>query len=250
MAKLSVGQAWMETNAFVKREAGLLFPVALLFVAVPFALILQMLPPELRAEMAKPANVRDLPDMSGGIALGIILAFLLSLAGTLAVYALALRPGISVAEALRRGLARLPVCVGGSFVVGMMLMVPLVVVTMLSPELAKLFVIAVAILLSIRLMTLNAVVATQDKGVVESLRLSWTMTRGHMLKLVGFGAIVMGLTMFSELVAQMMFGLVGFALGGSEGGNAGADLGTALAMGVAQLYASVMISRLYLQLVR
>ena len=40
MATMSIGKAWEEAVAFVAREATLLFPVALLFVALP-GLILQ-----------------------------------------------------------------------------------------------------------------------------------------------------------------------------------------------------------------
>src|SRR3546814_17017291 len=43
--RLSIGAAWEETLAFVKREGTLLFPVALLFMALP-GVVLQLLLPD------------------------------------------------------------------------------------------------------------------------------------------------------------------------------------------------------------
>src|SRR3546814_8183875 len=47
MATMSIGKAWEEAVAFVAREGSLLFPVALLFVALPGLILQEMTPPEL-----------------------------------------------------------------------------------------------------------------------------------------------------------------------------------------------------------
>jgi hypothetical protein len=58
-------------------------------------------------------------------------------------------------------------------------------------------------------------------------------------------AVVMTL---AQVVAEMLFGLVGFAIGGASGGQAAADTGLALMFGVAQVYFAVMAVRIYRQI--
>ena len=48
MATISIGKAWEEAVAFIRREATLLFPVALLFVALPGLIVQEMTPPQLQ----------------------------------------------------------------------------------------------------------------------------------------------------------------------------------------------------------
>lgn len=250
MARVSIGAAWTETSAFVKREGALLLPVALLFVAIPFALMLQLIPDDFRAEMAKPRDARAMPELPVGVLLGLMLGFAITMIGTLSLYALALRPGISVAEALQRGLRRVPVSIGASLMVGFLLSVPMLMISVASPSMGTSFLLVSAAVVSIRLLPLNAIIVAQDRRIADSLKAGWAMTRGQFWKLAGFALLLMALTVFAEVVAQMMLGLVGYVIAGAEGGAAGANLGTALAMGVAQIYSSVMISRLYLQFTR
>ncbi|HKX35088.1 MAG TPA: hypothetical protein VJM79_00270, partial [Rhizorhapis sp.] len=111
MAQLSIGAAWEETLAFVKREGTLLFPVALVFLALP-AVVLQLLAPkELRtAGMVEEAS--NAPQLPPGFLLAMLVVLLVSMLGILAINALALRPGISVAEALQLAIRRMPVLIG------------------------------------------------------------------------------------------------------------------------------------------
>ena len=110
MATLSIGKAWEETAAFVAREAALLLPVALLFVALPIVLLQEMTPPELVQWSASMKGT--MPAVPGSYWFSLLLAVVLIWFGSLTLFALALRPGISVAEALRLALHRLPVLIG------------------------------------------------------------------------------------------------------------------------------------------
>ena len=102
MKRLSLGAIWLETTPFIKREAGLLLPVALLFLAIPVALIFYAIPPELRHMQLDPTAPR--PAIPAGAFFAILLCLLAVMSGTLSLYALALKPGISgVIEALRVG---------------------------------------------------------------------------------------------------------------------------------------------------
>lgn len=249
MASVSIGRAWTETSAFVKREAGLLFPVALLFVSIPFALMYQLIPADVRQAMTMPrTDVAALPAVSGGALLGMMLAMLVALTGGLALSALALRPGISVGEALQRAARRLPVLLGVGLCVGIVFLIPLTVIAFASPVAGRLAAVFGALFLSVRLLTLNAVIVDRDLGIVASLKSAWASSGGNFMRLAGFVFILGGITIFAQVVAQMLFGLAGFLIGGREAGTAGADLGTALVLGIAQIYSSTMVARIYRQL--
>ncbi len=125
MATMSIGKAWQEAVAFVAREATLLFPVALLFVALPGLILQEMTPPELAAWSLAP-TASTMPAVPASYWLGLIVAVLLVWFGSLTLFALALRPGISVGEALRLGFHRLPVLIGTALaVIGALMVVVL-----------------------------------------------------------------------------------------------------------------------------
>ena len=106
---MSIGKAWEEA-----RESSLLFPVALLFVALPGLILQEMTPPELaKWNLAE----STMPQVPGSFWLAMLLAVIIIWFGSLTLFALALRPGISVGEALRLSFARLPVLLGVALVV-------------------------------------------------------------------------------------------------------------------------------------
>lgn len=248
MVSVSVGRAWTEASAFVKREAGLLFPVALLFVSIPFALITQLIPADIRQALTMPRTDMAMPEVSGGAILGVMLAMVIALMGGLALYALALRPGISVGEALQRAVRRFPVLLGVGLCVAVAFLVPLTFVALASPVLARTMAIFGGFFLSVRLLTLNAVIVDRNLGIIASLKTAWASTAGNFMRLLGFVFVLGGVTVFAEVVAQMLFGLAGFLIGGREAGTAGADIGTSFVLGVAQIYSSAMVARMYRQL--
>jgi hypothetical protein len=257
---MSIGKAWEEAVAFVAREATLLFPVALLFVALPGVILQEMTPPELQAWFAEP-KMDAIPAMPPGFGLAMLLTIILIWFGSLALFALALRPGISVGEALRLSIARLPVLIGTALVVvGIVSAIFVgaalvgVVFSLASRQLAA----AVGILLgfgaagliffaSIRLVLLNPVVIDTRLGVMASLRQAWALTRGYFWRLFGFLIIVMLLSTIAGSAAQAIVGsLVGLASGAEAARFAGGLAGAAVSS-VAQVYMLVMLARLYRQ---
>ncbi|MCI4591600.1 glycerophosphoryl diester phosphodiesterase membrane domain-containing protein [Sphingobium sp. BYY-5] len=262
MTTMSIGKAWEEAVAFVAREASLLFPVALLFVALPGVILQEMTPPELQAWFAQP-KADAIPAMPPGFAVAMLLTILLIWFGSLALFALALRPGISVGEALRLSFARLPVLIGtalvvvgaiaGIFAVALLLGV---IFSLASKQLAALLglllgVGAVGLVLyaSIRLVLLNPVVIDGQTGVMDSLRRAWALTRGHFWRLFGFLLLVMLLSTIVASVAQMIVGLLGSLVAGADGARIAGGIAGAAVSSIIQVYMLVMLARLYRQAV-
>ncbi|HUD94349.1 hypothetical protein [Sphingobium sp.] len=262
MTTMSIGKAWEEAVAFVAREASLLFPVALLFVALPGLILQEMTPPELQAWFAQP-KVDAIPAMPPGFGLAMLITIILIWFGSLALFALALRPGISVGEALRLSFARLPVLIGtalvvvgiivGAFAIAMLVGV---IFSLASKQLAA----AVGLLLgagavgvvfyaSIRLVLLNPVVIDSQAGVMDSLRRAWALTRGHFLRLFAFLIIVMILSTIVASVAQVVVGLIGGLIAGPEGARVAGSIAGAAVSSIIQVYMLVMLARLYRQAV-
>ncbi len=262
MATMSIGKAWQEAVAFVAREAALLFPVALLFVALPGLILQEMAPPELAGWTPVPGQ--PVPDVPASFAMAMLLAVLIIWFGSLALFALALRPGISVAEALRLSVSRLPVLVGTALlVVGAMLGIALVgvvaagLLSALSKSVgAALLALVVgglvgaALFASIRLLLLNPVVIDGHAGVMDSLRQAWALSQGHFWRLLGFIIILTLLSMIASTAAQLIAGLIGNLIGGPEGARLAGSLAAAAVSTLIQVYMLVMLARLYVQAMR
>lgn len=246
MKSLSIGTAWQESSAFLKREAGLLIPVSLLFIGVPLALLLGSIPPELR-------NVTDraaLQQITLPVWLPILffLCPLFMVGGSLAIYALALKPGISLREALAFGFRRIPVALGAALLIAVVVFAPIILVSAASPQLGSLVMMVAVFLLSARLLPLNAVVVDRPVGVISAIRDSWALSRGWLLRLLLFIILISIPIMLAQLAGQVLFGLVGIAIGGQEGGRQLGDVGTAAAVALGQMVVIVMTSRIYRQL--
>ncbi|MCB2015736.1 MAG: hypothetical protein KDE67_12675 [Sphingobium sp.] len=246
MKSLSISAAWQDTQVFLRREAALLVPVSLLFIAVPLALMMMVIPPELRTPSLDPNLPK--PEMPGWTILVIISCSLIAMGGILSLYAMALKSAISVREALIMGFRRLGVALGASIIIGLVAVVPALLLVVVSQPLAVAVMFVVAVLLSIRLLMLNCVVIDQPAGVIDTLKRSWAITQGQMLRLLGFLIIITIPIMLGRLVCEMLLGLVGFMIGGKELGLLTSAVGAATALALGQLVMIVMISRLYRQL--
>ncbi|MFB0872928.1 MULTISPECIES: glycerophosphoryl diester phosphodiesterase membrane domain-containing protein [unclassified Sphingobium] len=260
MATMSIGKAWEETVAFVAREASLLFPVVLLFVALPGLILQEMTPPELQAWFAKP-NMDAIPAMPPGFGLAMLLTIVLIWFGSLALFALALRPGISVGEALRLSLARLPVLLGTAALVVAALVIGVIAIALVGGLVASLSKAAGALIgliagaaaiggmiyASIRLVLLNPVVIDGQSGVMESLRRAWALTRGHFWRLLAFFIVIMLLSAVAGSAAQLVFGLLGSLVGGPDGARLAGGIASAVVSSIVQVYMLVMLARLYRQ---
>ncbi|QGP79973.1 hypothetical protein [Sphingobium sp. CAP-1] len=252
MATMSIGKAWEEAIAFVAREASLLFPVALLFVALPAIVLQEMTPPELAAWSAAPKG--PMPDLPGSYWASLILAIILIWFGSLALFALALRPGISVGEALKLALHRLPVLVGTSLLAGLLLFAAILLLSipamlLLGNVAVIAVIIGVGLFGGVRLALLNPVVIDDSLGAVASLRRAWALTRSHFWRICGFLVVVMLLSTIAGSAAQVIVGLLGGLVAGPEGARLAGGIAAAAVSGVVQVYMLVMLARLYRQAV-
>ena len=247
MKSLSIGKATQDATLFLKREGGLVVPIALLFTGIPIALLLQAIPPSLR-QIVPGESVPDHPDLPVAALFLLFFCPLLVLAGTLATYALALHPGISVGEALRLGFRRMPVALGAALLMGVGVAVPLLFLGALSPQIASSALLVCALFLSARLLPLNAVVAEQPVGAIAALRESWRLSRGHMARLLAFVVLISIPVMIAQMVGQAVFGLIGFGIGGKAVMQQAGDVGAALALSIGQMVMIVMTAFIYRQL--
>lgn len=258
MAAMSIGKAWEEAVAFVSREGSLLFPVALLFVALPGLVIQEMMPPELASwNMAR----GDMPDVPGTFWLAMLLAVIIVWFGSLALFALALRPGISVGEALHLSISRLPVLLGAVLVVAGLLLACFVagsliavVITILAKPVGAVFtgllVMALGALMlfvGVRLVLLNPVVIDGRQGAMASLRHGWALTKGHFWRLFGFLLILTLLSAIVGAAAQAILGAAGGLIAGPGGARLTGSVAAAAVSTVVQVYMLVMLARLYRQ---
>lgn len=258
MATMSIGKAWEEAVAFVSRESSLLFPVALLFVALPGLILQEMTPPEL----AKWSMTQStMPDVPVSFWLGMLLAVIIIGFGSLTLFALALRPGISVGEALHLSFARLPVLLGATvMVVGILAAAVVataiiaVVLSLVARPVGAAFgallgvaLVLLAIFGSVRLLLLNPVVIDGSQGVIASLRHGWALTRGHFWRLLGFILILTLLSVIVRAAAQAIFGVVGGLIAGPAGARLTGGVAAAVVSTVVQVYMLVMLARLYRQ---
>lgn len=262
MATMSIGKAWEEAVAFVAREASLLFPVALLFVALPGLIIQEMTPPEFATWSAAP-SLQTMPDVPPSFGLSMLIGVVLIWFGSLTLFALALRPGISVGEALRLASRRLPVLMGTALVaLGILFVAVLAVVLLIGilSLLSKPMAAALGLLLgfavagfalfaSIRLLLLNPVVIDGSSGVMPSLRSAWVLTRSHFWRLFGFILILTLLSAVVGTAAQAIVGLIGGLVGGPEAARLAGGIASAIVSTVIQVYMLVMLARLYRQAV-
>jgi hypothetical protein len=259
MAALSIGKAWEESLAFIKREGSLLFPVALLFLSVPMAVLQLMIPPDYM-QMAPGQTLASLPPLPGTVKVAMIVAGIVMLIGSLAVYALALRPGISVAEAIRLAIGRLPVVLGASLLVGVALMFVLFGAAMIGGllsvvtgkgggvVLAAVAMLAAMLYVSARMLPLSALVIDRRPGVVAALRETLSLTRGQAGRLAAFILVSLILILVVQIAVQSVFGIVGTLLLGQEGGRSISNIAVALAAGAVNVYLMVFTARIYRQL--
>lgn len=258
MASLSIGKAWEETAAFVKREGQLLFPVALLFLAIPFAILFQMIPPEYMHMSV--GQTKNPPPLSGSVKIAMVVTAIITLIGSLTLYALALKPGISVGEALRLGVRRAPVLAGAMALVGLGYLLVVVLLSVLAGMLAiatgaqaavtlvVLVMLPLFVFIAARLMPVNALVVDRQGGIIASLKATWALTAGHVWRLIAFLAVLFMLATIVQAAVQAVFGVIGGLLGGPEAAQVAGDVAVAGCSGVFQVYFLVMTARIYRQL--
>jgi hypothetical protein len=260
MASISIGKAWEESVAFVARESTLLLPVALLFVALPGLILQEMVPPELTQWMMTQAKTMP-PPVGANFWAALLITVVVVWFGSLTLFALALRPGISVGEALRLSVARLPVLLGSALLlmalfalVVMAVSILVAVFTLISPALAGVLMgllmiaLGVAIIFaSVRLVLLNPVVIDGTRGVRDSIRHAWALTRGQVWRLLAFLFLLTVVSVIVSTAAQTVVGALAGLVAGPNAARLTSGIAGALVSTVVQLYMLVMIARLYRQ---
>lgn len=260
MAKLSITTAWNETMDFVKRDAGALFTIAFALVALP-SVALQALGPG-------QVSPGETPELGLWLLLVPVVLFL-SIAGTLAISALAIGRENVVGSAIALGFRRFLPMLGAALLVGLgalLVMIPLFVLLGLgggdlsqpSPEVGARFGIAMLVLavlfifIWVRLTMMTPVAVAEPLGPIGIIRRSWQLTAGHFWKLLGFFLLFIIMISVVLLAVTAVFGILVVVLAGQP------DPGTLSALlilligglvnAVAVVFLTVMFARIYVQL--
>ena len=260
MARLSINQAWNETAAFVKRDFGPLFAIALALIALPnFAL-----------QALAPADASTAGGFGTGLwLLLLVVAMLSSLVGTLAITTLALGRENVVGSAIGHSFRRLPPVLGAVLLVGLAAIALVVIVSMLlhiTPEalaapsrdtlgrvtLLLLIVTIVMLPFWVKLMLMTPVASAERSGPMAIIARSWALTRGHFWKLLGFTLLLVLVLLVVLMVVGSVVGiLLTLLLGAPAPGNLSGLL-LMLVRGAINAAFSVvfttMVARVYAQL--
>lgn len=197
MKSVSIEDAFQSAQSFVAREWRLLVPLAFALLALPQLAFNLLAPIELAQAMAKgdAPLVMAIFQRTPWLSPAAIVIELMTLAGVLAITALALVPRISVREAISLGFQRLFVLVAVLLLLSFAL---LVLVTLIATalelvgflaggQILLLAVIVVLLLLAIwiRLIALPAVIVASRAGPIASIRLAWDLSAGAFWPLFG-----------------------------------------------------------------
>ncbi len=262
MSELSISKAWTETGQFLGREAGLVLPVALLLLALPPAAERLLLPP--------PGGEESLGQLGLGL-LFTLIVLVTSLIGSISISHLALRPGLSVGEALRRGVSRFPSLLGASLLMTIpIIIVAMIVVLAIAPNAPVMrapfdpYSMPPALLWAITLFTLTLlflwvklsmgtpVTSEERAGPVEIIKRSWSLTKGNYWKLLGTYLAVMIVTSLVIMALTSGLGVLVFLAAGPPAfGNAAFIAITLIEVFLQTIMVTlliVLIARIYAQL--
>lgn len=254
MAGLSITAAWNETAAFMAREGRLVLPVGFMLIALPGAIVQAATPTTQPNELPEP-----------GLWLALVpFALVATLIGNLTISVLAIRPGMSVGEAIQQGARRFPAVFGAALLVGlgsMLAMLPVVVVAALLAgalgnaalaAIPALLVIPLLVFLWTRLLLANPIGAVEAGGPVTILKRSWALTAGHFWQLLGFLVLLLIAAMVASAAIAAIGGtLIALAFGPPRPDSLSFYLVLILSTLVQTVLASlfgVMVARLYAQL--
>ncbi|HEX8645182.1 MAG TPA: hypothetical protein VF702_14830 [Allosphingosinicella sp.] len=181
MKSLSLMQAWNEAAAFVRREARLIFPIALLLNALPMAFAAALMPEFAEGRMPQ-----------AGLWMGLIpAAAAIGILGHVAISHLILFPGRTVREALACALRRFPALLGLYLLVLLGLGLALLLLSLAAALFGRggapgagaaasiLFLPLVVLLLFVgtRLLLTSPIAAAEPGGPLAVGRRSWRLTQ-------------------------------------------------------------------------
>ncbi|MES2497594.1 MAG: hypothetical protein V4618_15885 [Pseudomonadota bacterium] len=210
MTAFSLGTVWEETIAFLRRESGLLIPVALAIYG-PAQLMLNFGMQAFMAMRTPGAAIswQGLLVLPGGA---------LTLFGNLVIALLVIAPGISVGEALRTGLRRLPVALGAMLMLGLAASLVTVFVSLgaftvsggaKAAGVVSLLLVLVMIpigILWLRLLLLPAVIAVEPVSAKDGIKRAWDLSRNNVLRLIGMWVLVLFLSILLAMIEVFVIG--------------------------------------------
>ena len=239
---LSISRAWDETREIVQRDGKLMAVIVAALVLLPTALA-NLVSPTVPGEPAA--------EVDAGRSLLELLMGLIMQVGALATTAVALRPGMSVGEAITTGVRKLLPALGAIllFILPFFFVVVVAIGVTAGPEDAAqlqariaageidgslLTIIFVALLvfvfLAIRFTLMAPVAVAESDNPLTILKRSWALTRGHFWRLFGYIVIL-------AIGAMLVMAAVSFVLGGVVI----AVLGTPEAMNLSALFLGLLI---------
>ena len=254
MSRFSIGRTWDDSSAFLRAEFALLLPLSLATIGAAMLLLTLVIPDPVNDALPR-----------GPWLLWLVPVYALMLTGVLAISALVLRPGISVGESLRLGLARLPT--GAAIVlllagVSVIASVPVALATAIEMRsagapgaltgIANSAMLVVMVWLWLRLLPTWAVVADGKTWAIAALRQCFALTRGLVGRLLALAvvaavaALVVGAAILFAGGAVLM--VIGRALGGPPLGVLLVSILLAVLVAVATTIWTVMVAFLYRQL--
>ncbi|MEQ7872435.1 hypothetical protein ABDK56_00295 [Sphingomonas sp. ASV193] len=255
MRKISIGQAWTESLAFLGAEGRIVWAVALALIALPAALI---------ESVAPSAGAAASPPIWLSL-LNFVLT-LVMLVGQLALTRLALRPGESAGGALALASRRIWPLFGAmllviapAVVILSILLVALVGATpspqALATNPASALVLFVTVVLFVwfgaRVIMITPTAMNERGGPVVLLRRAFALSRGNLLRILAFlllfgATVLVSLYVVTGIVAPAIGLLLGPVTSLSPAALVGGLLVGLVQMGVAVIN-GVMTARLYAQ---
>ena len=255
MNRLSIGQAWVESAAFLRVERRLLVPLSLATLVLPAVMLSMVMPTGLGGA---PLTMADRPEPGAWMIVGLA-ALSVMLIGQLAISRLALGWHGSLAEAMRHGARRFLPMFAANLLLAVALLIPLILILTIiqlgAPAAANaaLLILAVPLLmLFIRASLSLPVAAAETTGPVAILRRAFTLSRGTTFRLFGFALLfIVAAMVVAGAVSAVVGALVIAMLGKPEAWTVSAAL-LALVGGLIQAVIvalwSVMLARIYAQL--
>lgn len=257
MNKLSIGQVWEESAAFLRAERRLLVPLALATLVLPAAVLTLVMPTQ---PGGAPMTMADRPEPGPWMIVGLV-ALAVMLVGQLAISRLALGWHGSLADALRHGARRFVPMFAANLMLAVAVVFPLIliltVIQLAAPAAANVALVVLTIpllMLFIRASLSLPVAAGETLGPVGILRRAFTVSRGSSLRLLGFALLFIVAAMVVAGALSAVIGTLVIALlGKPDPWTVSATL-LALVAGLIQAVIialwSVMLARIYAQLAR
>ncbi len=258
--KISIGTAWGEAAAFVRRERRLIAPLVLAAMVLPVSLS-QLVQPG--SALAAGAGVQPWMAVAA-------LALLVGLGGQMAISRLSMGWGGSLGAVIRLALTRLPTVVAAFFLFFLCLsivMIPIIVVLTLvtggagqaaAGGGAGQGVDGVALLLILalvpRILLAPGLAMDEQVGPWALVKRAWAASRGQYWRLAGFFLIFLAGSLLLALTASVLFGSVAVLVLGKAEPMSLSRLVVAVTGGlvqgaVATVY-SAMVGRIVVQLAR